>query len=127
MPSFYIKKQIKTPYKVSLKKVKIWFQILNNDLFKNKLPEFNEVFILTEWKSKIDPSKEIDGECIEHEKGKCDLYILNQYSTELHFVETLAHEMIHLYQSTFQQPLNHGKTFFKWTKKFSQYGLTLSI
>ena len=44
------------------------------------------------------------------------------------FVETLAHEMVHLYQMTWiKDPYaNHNANFFAWKNKFKMAGLGLS-
>ena len=61
---------------------------------------------------------------------ECDYFI------ELHckfpkwkdFIETLAHEMVHLYQMTWlKDPYsNHNANFFAWKNKFKNAGLNLT-
>jgi predicted SprT family Zn-dependent metalloprotease len=41
------------------------------------------------------------------------------------FVEILAHEMIHLFQYQFHEPLGHGPSFWLWRDNFKLKGLTL--
>ena len=58
------------------------------------------------------------------------------YYIELHckfpkwndFIETLAHEMVHLYQMTWlKDPYsNHNANFFAWKNKFKNAGLNLT-
>ena len=43
------------------------------------------------------------------------------------FIETLAHEMVHLYQMQIAKDpySNHNNNFYKFRDKFKQYGLAL--
>ena len=74
-------------------------------------------------------------------KGKFDQRIIPyhievDYYIELHckfpkwkdFIETLAHEMVHLYQMTWMKDpySNHNANFFAWKNKFESAGLKLS-
>ena len=51
-----------------------------------------------------------------------------KFPTWKDFVETLAHEMVHLYQMTWlKDPYsNHNANFFAWKNKFKLAGLNLS-
>ena len=51
-----------------------------------------------------------------------------KYPTFRDFVETLAHEMVHLYQMTvLKDPYsNHNANFYSFKNKFKSAGLTLS-
>ena len=75
-------------------------------------------------------------------KGTFDQRIIPYNKTEVHhyielhckfptwkdFIETLAHEMVHLYQmSWLKDPYsNHNANFFAWKNKFKLAGLNLS-
>ena len=58
-----------------------------------------------------------------------DYYIQlhSKFETWKDFIETLAHEMVHLYQMTVvKDPYsNHNKNFYAFTKKFNDAGLKL--
>ena len=74
-------------------------------------------------------------------KGKFDqrkipYHIDVEYYIELHckfpkwkdFIETLAHEMVHLYQMTWVKDpyANHNANIFAWRNKFRMSGLSLT-
>tara|TARA_R100000697_G_C5443201_1_gene195685 strand:+ start:115 stop:423 length:309 start_codon:yes stop_codon:yes gene_type:complete len=74
-------------------------------------------------------------------KGKFDqrkipYHIDVEFYIELHckfptwkdFIETLAHEMVHLYQMTWNKDpySNHNSNFFAWKNKFKLAGLGLT-
>ena len=64
--------------------------------------------------------------------GKCEIdfaiELHSKYPTWRDFIETLAHEMVHLYQMTIlEDPYsNHNANFFAFRNKFRLAGLALS-
>jgi len=116
-----------------------WFKQLNKGLFRSKLPvvPLYLVRMTGDW-----------GRCWANwdnrkcRKGTCDQSVIPygkteiDFAIELHityptfrdFVETLAHEMVHLYQMTIiQDPYsNHNANFFAFRNKFKSAGLNLS-
>jgi len=115
-----------------------WFRILNRGLFNGRLPSvpLRVKKLHKDW-----------GRCVANwdnrktPKGKFDQRVIPyhidvEFYIELHckfptwkdFVETLAHEMVHLYQMTWlKDPYsNHNKNFFAWKNKFRLAGLDLS-
>jgi hypothetical protein len=58
----------------------------------------------------------------------CNYIALNDsFYNWRHFVEVLAHEMVHQYQIENYNKLDHGKTFWAWKEKFERYNLHLQI
>ncbi|SVC16957.1 uncharacterized protein METZ01_LOCUS269811, partial [marine metagenome] len=53
--------------------------------------------------------------------------LASKFSTWKDFIETLAHEMVHLYQIQIQKDpyANHNKNFYAWKNTFSTVGLNL--
>ena len=51
----------------------------------------------------------------------------NKYPTWKDFIETLAHEMVHLYQMQVRKDpySNHNSTFYSWRNYFKLHGLRL--
>ena len=114
-----------------------WFSRLNALLFGNKL---GRVYIevkklhhdwgrcVANWDNRKTPKGKFDQRIIPH-------HIPVQFYIELHckfstwkeFIETLAHEMVHLYQMTIiKDPYsNHNKNFYGFKNKFKQVGLRL--
>ena len=58
----------------------------------------------------------------------CNYIMLNtSFYSWRHFIEVLAHEMVHQYQVEYLNKLDHGKTFWAWKDKFQRYNLHLQI
>jgi len=114
-----------------------WFRILNRGMFGRNLIEPTLVVrrMINDW-----------GLCIaDWDNRKCRAGTFNQrvipyhvpisYRIELHnkfprwkdFIETLAHEMIHLYQmQVWKDPYsNHNSNFYSWKNYFKQHNLRL--
>ena len=115
-----------------------WFRKLNQMLFDNRLRgvEIRIKKLHHDW-----------GRCVaDWDNRHCRKGTFNQriipyhidvdFYIELHckfpkwkdFVDTLAHEMVHLYQMTWlKDPYsNHNKNFFAWRTKFARAGLNLA-
>ena len=114
-----------------------WFRILNRGMFGRNLiaPVFRVRRMIYDW-----------GLCIaDWDNRKCRAGTFNQrlipyhvpikYKIELHnkyqtwkdFIETLAHEMVHLYQmQVWKDPYsNHTEHFYSWRNYFKLHGLKL--
>ena len=114
-----------------------WFRILNRGMFGRNLTEPTLVVrrMIYDW-----------GLCIaDWDNRKCRKGTFNQrvipyhvpirYRIELHnkfprwkdFIETLAHEMVHLYQmQVWKDPYsNHNSHFYSWKNLFKQHNLRL--
>ena len=115
-----------------------WFRILNRGMFGSNLIQPTLVVrrMINDW-----------GLCIaDWDNRKCRAGTFNQrvipyhvpinYRIELHnkfpkwkdFIETLAHEMVHLYQmQVWKDPYsNHNSYFYSWKNYFRLHGLKLS-
>ena len=114
-----------------------WFRILNRGMFGRNLiqPKIIVRRMINDW-----------GLCIaDWDNRKCRAGTFNQrvipyhvpinYRIELHnkfprwkdFIETLAHEMVHLYQmQVWKDPYsNHNANFYSWKNYFKQHNLRL--
>ena len=114
-----------------------WFRILNRGMFGRNLIEPTLVVrrMINDW-----------GLCIaDWDNRKCRAGTFNQrvipyhvpinYRIELHnkfprwkdFIETVAHEMVHLYQmQVWKDPYsNHNSYFYSWKNYFKQHNLQL--
>ena len=86
-----------TKYYTTYKDIKKWFKYINDVVFDGKLAPFNDIVIkdlrrqkcygqVTQWEWKR------KGTCVFHlEMNTC-------YKTKRQFIDTLAHEIVHLYQ-----------------------------
>ena len=116
-----------------------WFRILNRGMFGRNLTEPTLIVrrMIYDW-----------GLCVvDWDNRKCRKGTFNQsvipyhlgdnlsYRIELHnkfprwkdFIETLAHEMVHLYQmQVWKDPYsNHNEYFYSWRNYFRQHNLRL--
>ena len=110
-------------YITNYKDIKKFFSYFNKILFKNKLNNFNDIKI-----KKISCS----GMCIEnisYYKGT-SFFVLElkpRYKNKMDFLNTLSHEMLHLWQQTIMKDTGkHNKLFFSYKSKFKKLNLTLS-
>ena len=107
-------------YKTTYKDIKKYFKVLNKALFKNILQPFNDIQIKKIYK---DESKKFCyGQVTTwmwERKGTQQFWLemLPTYRNKKEFVETLAHEMIHLWQMNIKGDTgNHNKIFYSFRK-----------
>jgi hypothetical protein len=125
-------------YKPGLAQTYHWFRYLNKTLFNGRLPTV-EIQIknlhkdwgrcVANWDNRKTPKGKFDQRIIPYHI-EVDYYIeLHQkFPTWKDFIETLAHEQVHLYQMTWlKDPYsNHNDNFYAWRNKFNSLGLNLS-
>ena len=115
-----------------------WYRKLNGLLFDNKLPS-TMIYVkklhndwgrcVADWDNRQCRKGTFDQRVIPY--NKADVF----YRIELHckfpkwkdFIETLAHEMVHLYQmQVLKDPYsNHNENFYAFREKFNAVGLRL--
>ena len=111
-------------YTTNFKDIRNYFKIFNKSLFKSKLNPFNDVMI----KRIVGGS----GQCVEYisyRKGtnRFVLEMMPKYKNKMEFLNTLSHEMVHLWQQTIINDTgNHNKLFFSFRNKFNRLNLKLS-
>jgi len=116
---------LKSKYKTTYKDIKKFFKMLNLGIFDNKLSPFNDIEI------KELKYQRCMGQVVMYEyKGKgTRLYKLEMdkyYNNKRDFLDTLAHEMVHLYQFThLNDSGNHNKSFYEFRPKLKYVGLKL--
>ena len=111
-------------YTTTFKDIRNYFKLFNKSLFKNALNSFNNV--------KIKRIVRGSGQCVEYisyRKGT-NFFVLEmmpKYKNKMEFLNTLAHEMVHLWQQTIKKDTgNHNKLFFSFRNKFKRLNLKLS-
>ena len=116
-------------YNNTYKEVKKYFKVLNKALVKNILQPFNDIQIKKIYK---DESKKFCyGQVttwVWERKGTQQFWLemLPPYRNKKEFVETLAHEMIHLWQMNIKGDTgNHNKIFYSFRPKLNKLGLDL--
>ena len=124
-------------YKPTLAVAAFWYRKLNGLLFNNKLPgcyiEIKKLHYdwgrcVGDWDNRKTPKGRFNQRIIPY-------HIPTTYRIELHskyprwkdFIETLAHEMVHLYQMQIMKDpySNHNQNFYSFRNKFKAVGLRL--
>ena len=116
-----------------------WFKHLNKGLFNSKLPTVPLYIVRmnddwgrcwANWDNRKCRKGTFDQNVIPYGKTEIDFAIElhSKFPTWTDFIETLAHEMVHLYQMTvLEDPYsNHNANFFAFRSKFKSAGLNLS-
>jgi len=116
---------LKEKYSTTYKDIKKFFKILNEGLFDNKLIPFNDIEI-KELKYQRCMGQVIQLDSKRKGTRVHKLEMDTKYDTKKDFLDTLAHEMVHLYQFT---QLNdngaHNKLFYSFSSKLKVVGLKL--
>ena len=116
-------------YKTTYKDIKKYFKVLNKALFKNILQPFNDIQIKKIYKDET--KKFCYGQVttwVWERKGTQQFWLemLPSYRNKKEFVETLAHEMIHLWQMNIKGDTgNHNKLFYSFRPKLNKLGIDL--
>jgi hypothetical protein len=116
-------------YRPTLPVAQSWFRTLNRGLFGSRLtePHIHIGRLMGDW-----------GRCCanwDNRKTRRGTYDQRVIPIELHskfpswkdFIETLAHEMVHLYQmQVMEDPYaNHNENFYSFKSRFKTHGLAL--
>jgi hypothetical protein len=116
-------------YKTTYKDIKHYFNIINKNVFNNVLSPFNDVKIKKIYRDKS--NKFCYGQLVAWDfkrKGtrQYHLEMLPYYHNKKEFVDTLGHEMVHLYQmANLGDSGNHNKLFYSFRTKLNSIGLDL--
>tara|TARA_B100000470_G_C19682840_1_gene342860 strand:+ start:439 stop:840 length:402 start_codon:yes stop_codon:yes gene_type:complete len=99
-----------------------WHNILNNEIFNNRIHPFKKIEI-----------KRKQGCYAEHIGEEDDKYlygtlsITNLFSNKSYFIFTLAHEMVHQWQWMHLYKTDHGQTFMKWKEQLNKFEIPLGV
>ncbi len=114
-----------------------WYRKLNTILFNNRLgPVMIEIKRLhndwgrcvVDWDNRKTPKGKFNQRIIPyHIPCSYKIQLITKYPKWQDFIETLAHEMVHLYQMTvLKDPYsNHNANFYSFRSKFKSAGLKL--
>lgn len=101
-----------------------WISILNEELFGGSLDKIDEIDIRRRRMAyayyEYYPVRR------RRKDWHSKLCMSSHYVSEKFFVEILAHELVHHYQYTHQQPMGHGPSFKAWKRIFGEKGLHLT-
>lgn len=103
------------------------YTVINNCIFDGKLrrPKLMVKYMSDAWG--ICYGNLDDGKLPYHAPRCAYIAVNNSFRSKRHFIEVLAHEMVHQYQVEFQNRIDHGKTFWAWREKFERYNMKLRI
>ena len=130
-----LKKRVKAEYehtrqyKTTYKDIKKYFGIINKSVFNSMLAPFNDIKIKKIYKDET--KKYCYGQVTVWEwkrKGSQQFHLEMQptYRNKKEFVDTLGHEMVHLYQmANVGDTGNHNKLFYSFRPKLNRIGLDL--
>tara|TARA_B100000929_G_scaffold229093_1_gene185515 strand:- start:3575 stop:3955 length:381 start_codon:yes stop_codon:yes gene_type:complete len=110
-------------YKTTYKDIKKYFKIINRSIFKNILTPFNDI--------QLKNINKCVGQVVQWEwkgKGTCQFHLemLPYYRNKKEFVDTLAHEMVHLYQMNYAGDTgNHNRLFYSFRPKLNRIGIDI--
>jgi hypothetical protein len=114
--------RIKNKFYPTVDECEYWFKIINKEVFESILPDFDDIII-----------KRLRGAwaycpmyfSIPDKEIIAELEMNNYVKNHTHFLNVLAHEMVHLYQAHTYRDSNHGPTFYEWRPRFQEFGLFL--
>ena len=115
----------KEKYKTTYKDIKNFFKMLNLGIFNNKLIPFNDIEIKElKYQRCMGQVIQLDFKRKGTRVHKLEMDI--KYDNKKDFLETLAHEMVHLYQFTqINDNGAHNKLFYSFKPKLKSVGLKL--
>ena len=99
-----------------------WTNILNEEIFNNKIHPFKYI--------EIRRRHGCHAEHIGWDAGQFvygELSMNNSFYNKTEFIYTLAHEMIHQWQWMNFHKTNHGKSFMKWKNKLKKFEIPLGV
>ena len=121
--------EVKTrKYKTTFKDIKKYFKLINKHVFDGKLSPFNDIKI-KQIKDREYPR--VWGQVVinDQERKGTRNYVLEMipnYKNKKEFVDTLGHEMIHLFQmSNLGDTGNHNDMFYSFRPKLNAIGLDI--
>ena len=104
--------------------IKKYFKLINEAVFYGKLSPFNDIIIKRYIKKCI--AQVVINEQERKGTKQFVLEMLPKYQDKKYFVDTLGHEMIHLYQmQNAGDTGNHNALFYSFQPKLKQIGLDI--
>lgn len=110
-------------YKTTYKDIKKYFNLINQGVFFNELAPFNDIQIKDLTRQKVYGQVVIYN---QKRKGtqQLKLEMSDKYSCFSEFVNTLGHEMVHLYQlQNCNDSGNHNSLFYSFKPRLKSIGL----
>ena len=98
-----------------------WFNILNEEIFDNKIYPFYEIEIKRKHGCHAEhiPLEDLNGNIFGV------LSISDRFINKNEFLFTLAHEMVHQWQWMHLYRTSHGESFWKWKTRLAKFEIPL--
>lgn len=112
-------------FRPSTQDITEWFDILNEQIFGNKLKPFDEIRVKRLHRTHAFFNYWTKEDLRKGKPNETSLEMHVVFNSKKLFVEILAHEMIHHFQHLYNEPLGHGPSFTAWRDNFKLKGLTL--
>lgn len=111
----------KKPFYPTEADVTSWFNTINSYIFDEQLTPFENIVIKRTHKIWA---------CVmycDEKKTPISIRMNMKFPNKMHFVNVLAHEMVHKWQLEIKHDTGcHNKHFFSWRPKFNENGLDLN-
>lgn len=128
-------------HKPTVAQAQSWFNVLNQGIFYSRLTlptieikRLKDCFGECEcsWDARSVKTRRKDQlpvDSLDHPSVSFKITLKSKYDTWKDFIETLAHEMVHLHQMTIDKDpySNHSAKFFRWRSRFKTFGLALTL
>jgi len=112
-------------YKTTYKDIKKYFRLINDNVFNGKLSPFNDINIMHMNRKKY-VAQVLILEWKRKGTNQFNLEMNKTYKNKKEFVDTLGHEMVHLYQmANLGDTGNHNDTFYSFKPKLNAIGLDI--
>jgi predicted SprT family Zn-dependent metalloprotease len=111
------------PYHTTTEDCLMWFNVINREVFNNKLSPVDEIDI--RWRRGAHAYYISTTDTKDPDYSHTKLCMNKRYQSKKFFVEVLAHELVHHYQFLTEGKISHGDTFTDWTETFNKKGLRL--
>ena len=99
-----------------------WFKLINRCVFLGELTPFSKIVIKRMhgvWGAVVYDD--------EIKNCQLELHLGTKFNDKHHFINILAHEMVHKWQLEINIDTgNHNKHFYSWRETFKEHGLTLT-
>ena len=116
---------VKKQYTTTFKDIKKYFKQFNDVVFNKKLSAFGDIKIKDLSREKC-YGQVVTMEWLRKGTRYYTLEMLPKYRTKRDFLDTLIHEMVHLYQmANVGDTGNHNKLFYSFRPKLNRIGLDL--
>jgi hypothetical protein len=111
-------------FRPTINDVVFWYDNLNELVFENQLPRLTGVTFRQSKKHWAEVT------CYKYKRTKelrSEVMLSNHFMSMKHFVEVVAHEMVHIWEYDNFHVITHGERFFAWSPKLKRLGLELTI